>query len=302
MSQSCHLSDKSSCLWWCLLPFRGWDHGSAPSACSRDAGQTLLPPPGFWGAVPSSHPQGALQGPPDVCSLLVSPSQALVLCLCPSSSSGVALGGQQRPGRNPQPLPAPFHPIRASLVPLAEPPPHQSPPSPLCPPPLGCAGAVQPPQEITNLGLKGFGFFCCWRRQKSRKGASVGLGLWSWRMWLRCREAGEGERGFPPKTLGGRESSPSPSCSAAGVPRMTRTCSGRCSQPWTPGGFSLLGAAPGERSWLSPALRGVPAGIHSSAQILTLGWACSELPVLPHPRGEFCSFPCFALIYQSGVC
>lgn len=111
----------------------------------------------------------------------------------------------------------------------------------------------------------------------------MGLGLWSRRMWVRSREADEGElchRGvtgtgdFHQKPALG--ANPPPLLVLLRFGRASKDLEqlGECSRPWippSPEGFSLLGAAQRERSWLSPALRGVPAasepgGMHSSAQ------------------------------------
>lgn len=78
---------------------------------------------GFWGAMPSSQPRGALQGPPDSCPLLVSPSRALGLCLCPLQQleSNSLQGGATL-------SPCPSH--ESSPGTPGEPPPHGGTPNP----------------------------------------------------------------------------------------------------------------------------------------------------------------------------
>lgn len=196
-------------------------------------------PCGFpWGfGVPCPHPS-----PREPCrvSLTHVPSWSALhelwgsACVL-SSSCGVAWAGSS----SLQGGSAPVHPMRVPLVPLGSPHPTEGPPQPLPAPP---APAVHPPQEITNLGLKDF---CCWGRQKPRKGAS-GFGFAELEDVAEVQGGGrggaavpvpsqrDGDRGFPPKTRGGRESSPSPHPAAPSVSRelqMTWSYSGRCFQP-----------------------------------------------------------------------
>lgn len=183
-----------------------------------------------------------------------------------------------------------------------EPPAHAEPSRPLsAPPALGSAGAEHPPQEITNLGLKDL---CCWGQQKPRKGAS-GFGF------VEPQDVGEeqgsgrggavpprrdGDRGFPPKTRAGSESSPAPRPAALREslkgPGATRGMFPAMEPPQPRGLFPAWGSTEGaELAVPSPA--GCPGSLRAGrdAQLgtgtPTLGEGAQSTRCCPIPAGSF---------------